>query len=192
MENRESKPTLLQKLKVNAFWILGIVLLMWGIALVNTVLGYQLNAWGIRPRTVAGLLGIPLSPFLHGGIGHVLVNTLPFIILGWLAILHGTRVFLEVSVFVILLSGAGVWLFGRSAHHVGASGLIFGYFGFLVARSYYERSLGSILVAFLTILLYGGILWGVLPITAHISWEGHLFGLLAGILAARLLAPEDD
>jgi membrane associated rhomboid family serine protease len=191
MEHRESKPTLLQQWKVSAFWILGIVLLMWGIALVNAALGFRLSAWGIRPRTVSGLLGIPLSPFLHGGIGHVLVNTIPFIILGWLVILHGTRLFLEVSVFVILVSGAGIWLFGRSAYHVGASGLIFGYFGFLVARGYYERSLGSILVAFLTILLYGGMLWGVLPVTARISWEGHLFGLLAGILAARLLAPED-
>jgi membrane associated rhomboid family serine protease len=191
MEHRASKPTLLQQWKVSASWILGIVLLMWGIALVNAALGFRLSAWGIRPRTVSGLLGIPLSPFLHGGIGHVLVNTIPFIILGWLVILHGTRLFLEVSVFVILVSGAGIWLFGRSAYHVGASGLIFGYFGFLVARGYYERSLGSILVAFLTILLYGGMLWGVLPVTARISWEGHLFGLLAGILAARLLAPED-
>jgi membrane associated rhomboid family serine protease len=192
MEPHKSKPTLLQHFKASAFWIVGIVLLMWGVALVNVLLGHQLIVWGIRPRTASGLLGILLSPFLHDGIGHLLVNTIPFVVLGWLVILHGTGMFLEVSVFVILLSGAGTWLFGRSAYHVGASGLIFGYFGFLVARGYYERSLGSILVAFVTILLYGGMLWGVLPLIAHISWEGHLFGLLAGVLAARLLALDSD
>ncbi len=166
------------------------MIIMWGVALLNTFLGYQLNALGIRPRTLIGLLGIPLSPFIHAGIGHMLMNTLPLLILTWLVILHGPRVFLEVSVFIILLSGIGTWLLGRSAYHVGASGLIFGYFGFLVARSWYERSLGSILVAFLTIFLYGGMLWGLLPFHAHVSWEGHLFGLLAGVLAAWLQTDE--
>jgi membrane associated rhomboid family serine protease len=191
MERSDSEPSLGQQLKTSAYWILGFVLLIWGVELVNLLLGHRLSAWGIRPRIVAGLPGIALSPFLHDGIGHVLLNTIPFIILGWLVILHGTRVFLEVSVFIILLGGAGVWLFARPGHHVGASGLIFGYFGFLVARGWYERSLGSILVAFVTISVYGGMLWGVLPIYARVSWEGHLFGLLAGILAARLLAPND-
>jgi membrane associated rhomboid family serine protease len=190
MERIESEPTLRQQLKTRAGWILGFVILIWALELVNLALGHRLCAWGIRPRTAAGLPGILLSPFLHCGLDHVLLNTMPFIVLGWLVILRGTRAFLRLSLFIILLGGAGIWLFGRPAHHVGASGLIFGYFGFLVARAWVERSLGSVLVAFLTILLYGSILWGVLPVYARISWEGHLFGLLAGILAARLLPAE--
>jgi membrane associated rhomboid family serine protease len=168
------------------------VLIIWVVELVNLLLGHRLNLFGIHPRTVAGLPGIVLSPFLHTGIGHVLLNTIPLVILGWLVILRGPRVFLEVSLLIIVVSGVGVWLFGRSAYHVGASGLIFGYFGYLVARGWYERSLSSILIALVTIVLYGGILLGVLPFRAGVSWEAHLFGLLGGILAARLVPVEDD
>ncbi len=100
--------------------------------------------------------------------------------------LHGRQTFFEISIIIILVGGTALWLFGRSSYHVGASGLIFGYFGYLVSRAWYERSLKSIMMAFVTIFLYGGIIWGLLPIFSRISWEGHLFGLLAGILAARL------
>lgn len=192
MERQELKSTVLQQLKTSAYLILGFVILMWGVELVNLLLGHRLNTLGIRPRTLSGLAGIVLYPFLHGGIGHVLLNTVPFVILGSLVILYGTGTFLKTSLFTILLAGVGIWLFGRSAYHVGASGLIFGYFGFLVTRAWTERSVASILIAFITILLYGGMLWGVLPTLAPVSWEGHLFGLVAGILAARLLPPEDD
>lgn len=192
MENLKPRSSLGQQLKSNAYWIFGFVLLLWGVEIVNLLLGHRLNALGIHPRTITGLPGILFSPFLHQGIGHLLVNTLPFIILGWLVIIHGTRLFLEVSAFTILLSGAGVWLLGRPGQHVGASGLIFGFFGFLVGRAWYERSLFSIFVALFTIILYGGMLWGVLPIHGRLSWEGHLFGLVAGILAAQLLSPGED
>jgi membrane associated rhomboid family serine protease len=192
MEPVESGPTLGRQLKTSAFLIFGLVLIIWIVELANLLLGHRLNVFGIHPRTVAGLPGIILSPFLHTGIGHVLLNTIPLIILGWLVILHGPRVFLEVSLLIIVVAGVGVWLFGRSGYHVGASGLIFGYFGYLVARSWYERSLGSILIALVTIVLYGGILFGVLPFRAGVSWEAHLFGLLGGILAARLVPVEAD
>jgi membrane associated rhomboid family serine protease len=162
------------------------------VEVANLLLGHQLNLLGILPRTITGLPGIALSPFLHHGIGHVLLNTIPLVILGGLVILQGTRVFLEVSLVIILVSGVGVWLFGRSGYHVGASGLIFGYFGFLIARSWYERSVSSILIAVITIVLYGGILWGLLPTQTGVSWEVHLFGLLGGILAARLVSVEAD
>ena len=186
MRQVREQPSLRQEFKSKAYLIVGFVALIWAVELVNTVLGHRLNVLGIHPRTVIGLPGILLAPFLHGGIGHVLVNTIPFVILGWLVILHGTGTFLEVSLIVILVAGAGTWLFGRPGVHVGASSLIFGYFGFLVGRAWYQRSVGSILVALVTLALYGGLLWGVLPLHTRISWEGHLFGLLAGILAAWL------
>ena len=106
-------------------------------------------------------------------------------ILGGLVILRGTRRFLGVSVFVILAGGLALWTFGRPAYHVGASGLIFGYFGYLAARGWYSRSAVELLIALVTVFLYGGMLWGVLPATPRVSWESHLFGLIAGAAAAR-------
>ena len=165
--------------------------MIWTVELVNMFMGHQLNRFGILPRTLHGLIGIPLSPFLRGGIWHTLMNTVPFVVLGGLIITRGIRGFLEVSLFIILAGGGSLWLFGRTSYHVGASGLIFGYFGFIVARGFFDKNIISIVVAFITLFLYGGIiLWGLLPISSYISWEGHLFGLIAGILGARLARPE--
>jgi membrane associated rhomboid family serine protease len=135
-------------------------------------------------------VGIPLSPFLHGSFAHLMLNTVPLVTLGSFVAFYGTRVFLAVSLWIMFLSGAALWLFGRSAYHVGASSVLFGYFGYLVARGWYERSITALLVAFLTLVLYGSIVWGALPTRSYISWEGHLFGLLAGVLMARYTTPQ--
>ncbi len=148
-------------------------------------MGHQMNAWGIFPRSVHGLAGIPLAPFLHGSFGHVISNSIPFLVMGGLIAFRGRQVLLRVSFIVIGVGGSGVWLLGRSAVHIGASGLVFGYFGYLVARGWYERRLGSILLAIVVIILYGGLILGVLPARGLVSWEAHLFGLIAGVLAAR-------
>jgi membrane associated rhomboid family serine protease len=173
-------------IKKNLYWILGFVVLIWVIELINFSIGHRLSDWGILPRTLKGLRGIPLSPFLHASLIHVMMNTIPLAVLGGFVILHGRQIFFEISIIIILVSGTALWLFGRSSYHVGASGLIFGYFGYLVLRAWYDRSLKSFIIAFVTVFLYGGIIWGLLPTFSRISWEGHLFGLLAGILAARL------
>ncbi|MCG8604923.1 rhomboid family intramembrane serine protease [bacterium] len=175
------------QVKAAAMLILGCVLLFWLVEFLNLVLGHSLNRYGILPRSFSGLVGIAFSPFLHSGIRHLLLNTIPFVVLGGLVSLRGIREFLELSLFVVVVGGLAVWLFGRSAYHVGASGLIFGYFGYLVASGWYERSIGSIVIAFATLSLYGGLIWGVLPVFVYISWEGHLFGLLAGVLGARIV-----
>ena len=166
-------------------FIVGFVILIWVVELLNSFLSHQLNAWGILPRTVHGLIGIPLSTFLHGSFSLVMSNTIIFLGLGSLIGLRGRRVLLGVSLFIILVGGVGVWVFGRSAIHVGASGLVFGYFGYLVSRGWYERRPGAILVAIAVIILYGGLVVGVLPAPGFVSWEAHLFGLIAGVLAAR-------
>jgi len=173
-------------MKKNLSWILGLVALVWAVEVVNWTVDHQLSRFGILPRRVDGLVGIPLSPLLHGSMGHASVNTVPLLVLGGLVSLYGVGVFLRSSLIIVLLAGAVVWLFGRNSVHVGASGLIFGYFGFLVARGWYERKLVSILVAVITVFLYGGIVWGILPSAGKVSWEAHLFGLLAGVVAARL------
>ena len=160
--------------------------LIWVIEFINFSMGHRLSDWGILPRTLKGLKGIPLSPFLHASLIHIMMNTIPLAVLGGFVILNGRQIFFEISIIIILVSGTALWLFGRSSYHVGASGLIFGYFGYLVLRAWYDRSLKSFIIAFVTVSLYGGIIWGMLPTFSRISWEGHLFGLLAGILAARL------
>ena len=174
------------RLKSSLILVLAAVVLLWAVEAANLITGHHLNTWGILPRTLTGLRGIPFSPFLHGNVHHLLVNTVPFLVLGGLVALQGRRALLSVSLFVIICGGIALWLFGRTAYHIGASGLIFGYFGYLVARAWYDRSIGSILIALVTLFFYGGLIWGVLPTTTYISWEGHLFGLLAGILAARI------
>ena len=170
--------------------LLGVfVAVIWALAGVDFVMDNRLAEYGIVPRTVDGLWGIPLAPFLHGGFGHVISNTVPLLMLGGLMAARGWQTLLGVTLFVVLLGGAGVWLVARSGSHIGASGLVFGYFGYLVARGWYDRRIVSILIAVVVIVVYGGLLFGVLPTGGRVSWEGHLTGLIAGVLAARFAKP---
>ena len=167
-------------------WIFGFATTIWVVELANASLDHRFISLGIFPRSISGLIGVPLSPFLHGSFGHVFSNTIPILVLGGIVSYQGRQKLLEVSLIIIALGGTGVWLLGRSSFHLGASGLVFGYFGYLVARGWYERSVLSMLTAVAVLVLYGGLLLGVLPTLSFVSWEGHRFGLLAGIFAARL------
>jgi len=162
---------------------------MWGGELLDWIGGrwLELDQFGIVPRRWSGLIGIPLAPFLHRGWSHLAANSLPFAILGLFVMGRGERTFWAVSAGIVVLGGLAVWLFGRGQSvHVGASGLIFGYFGYLLALGVIERSAASILRALLVGLFYGSIIWGVLPSHRGVSWESHLFGLLAGLAMAGL------
>lgn len=179
-------PTKSDTVKQRAF-IIGIaVALMWGLELIDTVIGQRLDGLGIEPRTASGLIGIPLAPLLHAGFGHLLANTIPFAVLGFLTIMRGVGTFFVVTAFVTIVGGLCVWLVGSSGYHIGASGLIFGYFGYNLAMGIFERSLSSIALAVIVGVLYGGMIFGVLPGRPGISWEGHLFGAAAGGLLAWL------
>jgi membrane associated rhomboid family serine protease len=170
--------------------LLALVALLWLLEVIDLILWtIPLDAYGIRPRTAAGLRQIPLAPFLHVGFAHLAANTVPFVILGWLVLMRSERDFVLVSLIATGVSGLGVWLIGPTyTIHLGASGVIFGYLGYLWARGFFERSIPALALALVAGLLYGGILWGVLPGQAGVSWQGHLFGFLGGILAAYLLA----
>ena len=167
----------------------GLVAVMWIVEMVNILLDYRLSEFGIVPRSIDGLRGIPLMPFLHANFNHLVVNTLPVALLGALVAIQGKGGFLKVTAFIMLVGGFALWVVGREGVHVGASGLIFGCVGYLIARAWYVRSIGAVLVAIVVIVLYGGALFGVLPTTPGVSWEGHLTGLLAGGLAARVSRP---
>lgn len=179
-----------RELKLQSTLLFGFVALLWAIEIVDAVLfGGSLDRFGVRPRTLGGLMGIAFAPLLHMGFGHLIANTLPLITLGWLIMLRETRDLIVVTVLSALASGLGVWLIGASySVHIGASGVIFGYFGFLLFRGYFERSLLSIGLSLAVAAVYGGMLWGVFPSGFRISWEGHLFGFLGGVLAARLMS----
>ena len=163
-----------------------LVVLMWAVELVNFFLGHGLVSWGIRPRSFSGLIGIPLAPMIHSGLLHTVSNTVPLFFLGALTLAGGKRRFWETTVSVTLLSGGLVWLFARGAYHVGASGLVFGYFGAILARAVMERSLSAVVIGIGTIMAYGGLIWGVLPLRSYVSFESHLFGLIAGIVVVWL------
>lgn len=182
--------TVWQELKTQA-WILGcVVAVLWAIQIINAaIFRGNLAIYGIAPRNLVGLRGILFAPLLHGGFGHLMANTLPLITLGWLIMLQDTADFLWVTLVAMVVSGIGTWLVGAATSiHVGASGVIFGYFGFLLARGYFERSVSAIALALIVFALYGSLIWGVLPSQPGVSWEGHLFGFIGGVVGARLLS----
>ena len=165
--------------------IISITAICWVMFLVNNVLDSgHLTQYGIRPRQLSGLPGIIWSPFLHGSFAHLAANTLPLLILGGIICARGAGEFAVVTVAGIGLSGSLTWLIGRMASHVGASGLIFCYFGYLTSLALFNRKIGSLLLSVVCLLAYGGILRGVLPTAAAISWEGHLAGLASGVVLA--------
>jgi membrane associated rhomboid family serine protease len=167
-----------------------VVSIFWIVFILNEVIfGRRLNAFGILPHNLVGLRGILFAPFLHGSFYHIAANTVPFVVLGWLVMLRNTKDFYFVSFLSALVGGLGTWLFGRDSIHIGASGVIFGYFGYLLFRGYFEKSFVAIAISIAIAIGYGGMIWGVLPTRSYISWEGHLFGFIGGIIAARLLSP---
>lgn len=193
-EAQKAKSGLVSELVVQGKVLGGFVGLLWLIQIVNAVV-FQgaLVVFGIHPRSIAGLLGILFAPFLHAGFAHLIANTLPLVVLGAFVMLRRKRDLAYVSLLSAVVGGLGTWLIAPAASvHVGASILIFGYLGFLLFRGIFERRLWPILGSIAVFFLYGGALFGVLPGQAGISWQGHLFGLLGGILAARLLRSEPE
>ncbi|MGD1897045.1 MAG: rhomboid family intramembrane serine protease [Phormidesmis sp.] len=184
-----TKRSIVGNFRLQVKTLLTIVVVLWSIEIVDLIFfNGALNSFGIRPRTLSGLWGILFAPFLHGDFAHLIANTIPLVSLGWLIMLRRADDIVTVSIIAALVGGLGTWLVGSPAVHIGASGVIFGYFGFLLLRGYFERSLVAIAFSILVTFFYGGIIWGVLPSQPGISWEGHLFGFIGGIIAAKLLS----
>ena len=177
-----------QELKGIAIFV-GIV---WGAFILNWIVYLiDFNSFGLVPRTLWGAVGIVSMPFLHVGWGHLLGNTVPLLIL--LALLAGSKArSWEIVAEIVIAGGVLLWIFGRNATHIGASGLIFGLVAFLIISGLLERRIIPLIVSFAVGILYGGtLIWGVLPSTdSQVSWDGHLCGAIAGGLAALLLTRE--
>lgn len=164
-----------------------VVAVMWGEEVADLLPHTPFDHYGIRPRELDGLVGIPLAPFLHAGFGHLIGNTLPFLALGAIVAASSVARFFQVAVIVALASGLGTWLFGAAhSDHIGASGVVFGLLTYLLVRGLFERRATYLLVGVVVLFVYGGILWGLVP-SPGISWTGHLFGAIGGVVAAAAL-----
>ena len=164
-----------------------LVCTIWAIYLVDLILPLRLNGFGIIPRTTGGLIGIPLTNFLHANFRHLVSNTVPLFVLTLLLMLFYRKIFFDVLLVIIGCGGLLVWLLARTANHIGASMLIYGLAAFLISFGLLKRELAPVIVSIIVALVYGlGMLGGLLPFHGFISWEGHLFGAVAGIFAAYL------
>ena len=165
----------------------GFVAALWVLEILDTVSGHQLDAYGIAPRTDDGLVGVALAPMLHFGFDHLVSNTVPVAVLGFLTLATGIARGLAATAVIWVVGGLGVWLFaGSHSVHAGASILIFGWIVFLVVRGFLTRNVTEILIGVAVFLLYSGALIGVLPGQPGVSWQGHLFGAVGGAVAARV------
>ena len=166
--------------------LLGMFLTMWVVFAFTSITGGALLWLGVMPRTLLGIRGVLFAPFLHGSMAHIVSNSLPFLFLGWIVILRDPRHFLPVTLIAMIGSGMMAWLFGAPGSvHIGASGVIFGYLGFIMLSGWFARSFSSIALSILVIVLWGGMVVGVIPGTTGVSWQAHLGGLIAGVFAAR-------
>lgn len=164
-----------------------ILLVMYLVQLVNEFTGGVLRGFGIYPREPLALLFIFTSPFIHGSWLHLINNSIGLLIFSGICLVRGKRFYWQASLLIIIVGGFLVWLFGRPAIHIGASGWIFGLWSLCIALAWFEKSVLNALIALIVILLYGGMIVGVLPSHSGISFEGHAFGALSGVLAAAVL-----
>jgi len=180
-----------------AILMVGIVALLWLVELADRTVFVSLDPPagldddGIVPRTVDGLGGVLWAPLLRGGVEHLASNTVPLLVFGFLVLAGGLGQFIAVTAVIWIVSGVGTWLIGSPGSTIGASGIIFGWFAFLLVRGFFARSAAQIVVAVVLFLIYGGLLLGVFPSNPGISWQAHLCGAVGGVLAARMTVAAD-
>ena len=165
--------------------VLFLVALMWLLEIINMTMAHSLNSFSIYPRIPEKLYGIVTMHFLHWNWAHIISNSLPLLFLGFLVCSLGKAK--QVTLIIMLSSGALVWLFAREGTHAGASALVMGYWGYLISCAIFERSLKNILVAIVTVAIYGGIVFSLIDFRASISFEGHIFGFISGVTSAWVL-----
>jgi membrane associated rhomboid family serine protease len=175
-----------RSLKRQAVVLGGTFTAFWAVFAVNNLLGGMLNVFGVIPRTSIGLRGIVFAPFIHHRFDHIVANSLPFLALGWMVMLRDARHFVPVTLMSAIGSGLLAWLLGAPGSvHIGASGILFGYLGFLILSGWYARSALSIALSLVVIAVWGGVVLGVMPGQSGVSWQSHLGGFIAGAVAAR-------
>ena len=173
--------------------VAGMAALMWVVEILDQIIGGDLDQYGIEPHDSDGLIGILFAPFLHGGFGHLIGNTVPFLLLGAAIALSGLARVAAATLIIAVVGGLGTWLAAPSGTtHIGASGIVFGYAAYLIARGLFSRNLLHLAAGVLVVAVYGTtLLFGLVP-SPGVSWQGHLFGALGGVAAARVLDRRRD
>lgn len=173
--------------------VAGLVAAMWTLEGFDAIVGNRLDQYGIQPRDGDGLAGIAAAPFLHDGFGHLAANTLPFAAMGFVIALKGALRLLAVTGIVMLVGGIGTWLVAPAGtNHIGASGVVFGFATYLLSRGIFNRDALEIAIGVVVAVVWGAALLGGLVPQEGISWQGHLFGAVGGVVAARLLARDRE
>lgn len=165
-------------------YVLFFVAIIWLLEFINFYLGHNLNQYGLVPRNFDRLYGIVTMHFLHSGMTHLIANTLPLLVLGFLV--SATDKGLQVTGTIAIITGCLVWAAARNGQHVGASGLVMGYFGFLVSFAFFERSFNNILLMLITVFMYGSLIFTLIDFRQYISFEGHIFGFISGVASAKI------
>ncbi|SDH63883.1 Rhomboid family protein [Rhodococcus triatomae] len=170
----------------------GFTVLLYVVEILDVLSGDRIERAGITPRSFDGLWGVLFAPVLHDDWAHLFANTVPVLVLGFLVLASGLVRGLAATGIIWVVGGLGTWLIGGAyTNHIGASILVFGWLAYLLVRGVFTRSLGQILIGVVVFVVYGGLLWGVLPGTPLVSWQGHLFGAAGGVLAAWVLSADD-
>ena len=163
------------------------VALLWGVFFLNLILPFDLRIYGVRPRSISGLPGLLFAPFLHSGVGHLISNSLALAPLLFFSLAYSRQLTVEAVIFIALFGGGGIWLFGKShTVHIGASGIIFGLIGYLLAIGLFRRELLALVVSIAVASYYGWALFSLFVVLPGVSWTGHFFGFVAGVFAAWL------
>jgi membrane associated rhomboid family serine protease len=173
-----------------SFVVIGVLLgVLWLVQAINVADGGRLVRFGLRPRELDGLEGIVTSPFLHANSGHLMANSLPFLALGWLVLTAGFRNWLVATLIIVGVDGVFTWLTAPSGLVVGASGVVFGWLGYLIARAYFARKFAWIIIAVAAAATFSSLFSGLLPGTSHVSWQAHVGGFAGGVIAGWILHP---
>lgn len=183
MEEEQGKISLLKA----ARWPIYLLLIMWILEIMEYFTGIQLVNYGILPRYLSGLMGIITSPFIHGTFGHLISNSIPFLVGATIIIYFYERIAFAAIVIIWLLTGALVWIFAKPAFHIGASGVVYGMVSFIFWAGIFNRDRQSIVLSLIILFVYSGMFYGVLPNQPGVSWESHLLGGMVGILTAYIL-----
>lgn len=170
-----------------AKWPFYLLIVMWTLEIMKHFLGFQFTTYGILPRYLSGLKGIITGPFIHGSFGHLINNSVPFLVGATMIIYFYRRVAFAAIVLIWILTGALVWMFAKPAFHIGASGVVYGMISYIFWAGIFNRDRQSIVLSLIVLFVYSGMFYGILPTQPGVSWESHLLGGLVGILVAYLL-----
>jgi len=183
-EINSSLALIVTQTKNNTPYLIDIFITLWGVFFINLLIGKRLFFLGIIPRSPLGIPGIICAPFLHADFNHLFFNTIPLIVLSNFILVDGVNHFLVITTYITIMSGVLTWIFAKNGIHIGASSLITGYWAYLISNTYQKGTITAIILGFICVYYFIGIFYSLFPGKKGVSWEGHVFGFIAGIITS--------